>query len=160
MGIGKLIIADYDVVVPSNLNRQQYFIEQIGMYKTNALKENLNKINPYVDIEVHNKKVRKDNIEKLFSECSIIVEAFDSAESKQMLIDYVLNNMDKKIISGWGMAGFGPSNDIKTKKVGKLYICGDGESSAGPGIGLMAPRVGICANHQANQVVRIIIKGE
>ncbi|TYB31628.1 MAG: sulfur carrier protein ThiS adenylyltransferase ThiF [Candidatus Mcinerneyibacterium aminivorans] len=157
MGLGKLIIVDYDVVEPSNLNRQQYFINQIGMLKVKALQDTLKKINPFVEIETYSEKIEESNIDKFFKNCDVIVEAFDKAEEKQMLINYILNNTEKYIVAGSGMAGYGPNNNIVTRKIGKLFICGDGESEAKPGKGLMAPRVGICANHQANQVVRILL---
>ncbi len=51
VGVGRLMIADFDVVEPSNLNRQQYFIDQIGSYKVEALASNLRRINPYVTVE-------------------------------------------------------------------------------------------------------------
>ena len=38
-----------------------------------------------------------------------------------------------------------------------LYLCGDFESAAKVGEGLMAPRVGIVANHEANTVVRLLL---
>lgn len=158
MGIYKLIIVDYDVVEPSNLNRQQYFIDQIGKLKVKALKDTLKRINPFVNIEIHDEKIKENNISKFFSSCDVIVEAFDNADDKKMLINYVLNNTAKYIVAGSGMAGYGPSNDIITEKVGRLFMCGDGESEAKPGRGLMAPRVGICANHEANQVIRILME--
>lgn len=157
MGIGKLVLVDYDVVEPSNLNRQEYFIDQLGKYKSEAIKEVLKKINPYVKYETHNEKVKKNNIKDLFSECDIIVEAFDKAETKAMFIDYILNKMDQYIVAASGMAGYESSNTIKTRKIGKLYICGDEKTEARPGQGLMAPRVSICANHQANQVIRLLL---
>ncbi len=37
VGVGKLIVADFDVVEPSNLNRQQYFVDQIGFLKKGSV---------------------------------------------------------------------------------------------------------------------------
>ena len=51
IGVGHLHLIDFDVVDITNLNRQQYFMEHIGMYKTDALKSLLLKINPYLDID-------------------------------------------------------------------------------------------------------------
>ncbi len=157
-GVGSLIIADFDTVEPSNLNRQQYFADQIGMTKCRALTETLLRVNPYMDIEAHETRIDGDNIGMLFSRASVIVEAFDDPAAKEMIVRYVINNMDDKaIISASGMAGYGPNNDIRTWRSGNLYVCGDGVSEARPGSGLMAPRVGICAGHQANQAIRILL---
>ena len=159
VGIGRLIIADFDVVEPSNLNRQQYFIDQIGRFKVEALAENLCRINPYVKVDPHCIKLDHDNIPALFAPCSIVVEAFDRADMKAMLVDTVLTEMSETVlVAASGLAGFGPNNDICSRKImNRLYLVGDSKSEAKPGNGLMAPRVGIAASHQANQVLRIIL---
>jgi sulfur carrier protein ThiS adenylyltransferase len=162
VGIGRLIIADFDVVEPSNLNRQQYFTDQIGRYKVDALGENLQRINPYVTVHAHCILLTPENIPALFSDCSIVVEAFDRADMKAMLVNTVLEAMPQScIVAASGMAGYGSNNSIVTRKVSqRLYLTGDSVSEARPGCGLMAPRVGIAAHHQANQVVRIILGEE
>jgi len=162
VGVGKLIIADFDVVEPSNLNRQQYFVEQLGMFKVDAIKENLFRINPYINVETHNVLLDKNNIPDIFSTAMIVVEAFDRAEAKAMLINTVLERMPSvKVVAASGLAGYGPNNDIKTRSISdRLFIVGDLVSEAREGQGLMAPRVGIAASHQANQVVRIILGEE
>ena len=158
VGIGKLILVDFDVVEPSNLNRQQYFVDQIGQYKADAMRENLARINPFVEVVAHRVEITSDNVVELFGEADLVVEAFDLAERKVMLVEAVLTRMPgKSLIVGSGMAGYGRNNWIKTRREGNLYICGDEVSEARPGWGLMAPRVGIAANHQANQVLEILL---
>lgn len=159
VGVGRLIIADFDVVEPSNLNRQQYFTDQIGMHKVDALAANLRRINPYVRIERHTVMLDPDNIPAVFAGCSLVVEAFDRADMKAMLVNTVLEQMTGvTVIAASGLAGYGPNNAIVTRKVSeRLYLVGDRISEAQPGNGLMAPRVGIAASHQANQVVRCIL---
>ncbi|HQB38718.1 MAG TPA: sulfur carrier protein ThiS adenylyltransferase ThiF [Deltaproteobacteria bacterium] len=162
IGVGKLVVADFDVVEPSNLNRQQYFIDQIGMLKVDALAENLKRINPYVKMVTVPGLLTPVNIPEIFSGCSIVVEALDRADMKAMLVDTVLEQMPKAtVVAASGLAGYGPNNEIITRKVSRrLYLSGDGTSAARPGSGLMAPRVAIAAGHQANQVVRIILGEE
>jgi len=159
IGIGRLIIADFDVVEPSNLNRQQYFIDQIGLHKVSALADNLRRINPYVTVEPHVAMLDPENIPAVFAGCSYIVEAFDRADMKAMLVNTVLEKMTgTTLFAASGLAGYGSNNSIQTSKItGRLYLVGDGISEAQPGNGLMAPRVGIAACHQANQVVRCIL---
>ncbi|MCX8065977.1 MAG: sulfur carrier protein ThiS adenylyltransferase ThiF [Candidatus Hydrogenedentes bacterium] len=162
VGIGKLILVDFDVVEPSNLNRQQYGIKHIGMLKTEAIKEILFEINPYVNIITFTEVIDENNIQRLFSEADILVEAFDSPEGKKMLIETFHKYFPSRpLISASGLAGFYSSNSIKVRKVTKyLYVVGDECHSAGIGEGLMSPRVGITANMQANTVVRIIMGEE
>jgi len=162
IGVGTLILADYDVVEPSNLNRQQYFIQQIGMPKVDAIRENLEKINPYVRIITHHTVIRPENVKNIFGNADIIVEAFDKAEEKAMLINAISESMpDKCVVAASGVAGYGNNNGIRTTKFSsKIFIVGDQRTPAGPGIGLMAPRVGIAAHHQANMVLRLILGEE
>ncbi len=159
VGVGQLNIADFDVVEPSNLNRQQYFIDQIGMPKVVALQANLQRINPNVTINIFNQKIAPDNIANCFGEIDILVEAFDDANQKAMITNYFLRNYpDKIVIAASGIAGYESSNSIKTTKVSEhFYLCGDGVTAAKPGCGLMAPRVGVAAHHQANAVLRLLL---
>ena len=158
-GVGRLYLFDFDTVDISNLNRQQYFPEQLGMPKSLALADTLHRIAPYCDITTQQVELTAENIPTLLSEADIVCEAFDKADQKAMLVNCVLENMPEKyLVSGSGMAGFGPSNNIQTKRITKrFYLCGDGESDVDDGVGLVASRVLICAGHQAHAIVRIII---
>ncbi len=159
VGVGKLILVDFDVVEPSNLNRQQYFIKHIGMKKTEAMKKLLEDINPFITVETVDTYLDKTNIEEVFKEAEVIVEAFDNPVCKAELTTTVLTRMkDRYIVAASGMAGYFSNNTIVTKKLGeRFYLIGDGASEAKVGCGLMAPRVNIAANHQANTVMRIIL---
>lgn len=159
LGVGNLLLVDFDVVEPSNLNRQQYLIKDLGRYKTDAIKETISQINPFINVEIRTTKVSKDNVEELFKDYNIVCEAFDKADQKAMLINSLSFKLpDTKIVSASGLAGFESSNSIQTKKVmNNIYICGDLENEAKPFNGLMAPRVTICASHQANMVLRLLL---
>ena len=130
----------------------------MGRYKTEALREQLLEINPYLDITLDCQLVTEDNAAELFKDDDIICEAFDKAENKAMLAEALLSAWpEKKPVSGSGMAGFESSNDIKTRRIMKnWYMCGDEKTDIADGIGLMAARVGICAGHQANMVIRLL----
>ena len=158
IGVGRLILADFDVVEPSNLNRQQYFIDQLGMMKAEALEANLKRINPYVTYEPHCVRLTPENIPALFAEVDVMVEAFDRADQKAMLLQAFKS---KPIVAASGLAGSGSGETIGVRKMGeRIYIVGDLETGAAPGCGLMAPRVGIAAHMQANLVLRLLIGEE
>lgn len=159
-GVGHLMLVDFDFVDVTNLNRQVYRIPHIGQRKTEALKEILMQINPYLQYEVRNEKVTKENIRELFLGYPIVCEAFDRADQKAMLVQEVLTQFaDTIVVSGNGMAGFHDANEIRTRKMMKrLYVCGDEKTDIAAGVGLMAPRVTLCAAHQANKVLQIILE--
>ena len=162
IGVGNIKIVDFDIVEPSNLNRQQYYIKDIGEYKVNALKRNLREVNPFINVIAIIERLNKDNIKESFDDVDIIIEAFDNPECKAEISNVVLTEMrDKVLIASSGMASYYPSNDIITRRINnRFYICGDGVNEAKEGSGLMAPRVAICANHMANCALRIILGEE
>ena len=159
IGVGQLHLVHFDRVDLTNLNRQHYFIHHLGQYKTEALKKQILEINPYIRVSTDCLKITASNVATLFSDADIICEAFDVPENKAMLVNTVLEQLpDKWLVSGNGMAGYGKSNLIQTKAImSKFYLCGDNISSneAQP---LMAPRVAICAGHEANMVAELIIE--
>lgn len=158
-GVGKLILVDFDRVDVTNLHRQQYKANQVGLPKPEALLANLKEIAPYTEFEMHFEKVTADNAVSLLANADLICEAFDNAETKAMLVNTVLENMPEKfLVAASGMAGYASGNSITTRKVTKrFYVCGDGESDVADGFGLIAPRVMLCAAHQALTAIRLIL---
>ena len=158
-GVGKLILIDFDSVDVTNLHRQQYKACQVGMPKPEALLSNLKEIAPYTEFETHFEKVTAENATPLLAEADVICEAFDNAEAKAMLVNTVLESMPEKyLVAASGMAGFDCGNAITTRKVTRrFYVCGDGKSDVADGIGLIAPRVMLCAAHQALTAIRLIL---
>ena len=157
-GIGKLILIDFDRVDVANLHRQQYKADQTGMYKTEALSQNLKEIAPYLETELHTLRMTEDNITELLGPADIICEAFDNAENKAMLVNAVLETMPEKfLVAASGMAGLGDPNAIRTRKVtSRFYLCGDGVSDVNDAAALVSARVMLCAAHQAHTVIRIL----
>ena len=159
-GVGELLLVDFDTVDVTNLNRQIYFVSQIGKPKTEAIKESLYRINPYLDYKSVCVKVTPDNVRELFAGYPIVCEAFDKPDQKAMLVRELLTQCPEAVIvSGNGMAGYGDSDEIKTRKMlDRLYVCGDQSTDVGNGIGLIAPRVSVCAAHEANKVLQLIMQ--
>lgn len=158
-GAGHLLLVDFDEVELTNLNRQAYTCKHLGRKKTEALAEILKEINPYIELEVQNCYINQENAVEVFQACPIVCEAFDKAESKAVLVNTLLERQkETTIVSGSGMAGYGSSNEIHTRKVMKrLYVCGDENTELSEESCLMASRVTVCAAHQANMIIRLIL---
>lgn len=156
-GVGKLRLIDFDKVDIANLNRQQYAVSQLGMFKTEAMKQTIAKIAPYCNVIIDTIRMSRENL-PLIADCDIVCECFDNAECKAMLVNETSENYPEKyIVAASGMSGLHTGNTILTRKLGKkLYICGDGASDVETDVTLFAPRVMLCAAHQANTVLRII----
>lgn len=160
LGVGNLHLIDFDSVDCTNLNRQNYFISDLGTQKTAALSAQIRAINPYVNIRISDVKLDEKNIQEILKGDEIICECFDGAKFKAILVESVLRNFsDKIVVAASGLAGSGSANEIYTKRISKrFYLCGDFKSGAKIGSGLMSPRVWITAGHQANAVLRLILK--
>lgn len=160
MGIGRLKLIDFDIVEPSNINRQCYFIDQLGERKTAALKANIERINPFITIETEDAFVDASNIKSIFGGFDVIIEAFDSADSKIILIEEASACFpDSFIIGASGVAGYFNTDEFVKKRLGKnCIVIGDFKHGAGNEMGLMAARVAVAANIQANEAVRYLLK--
>lgn len=158
-GVGKLIIADHDVVELSNLHRQQYFIDHLGQPKVQALAHTLFHINPQIELEIHHIRVKNTNTTALFGGAQIMVEAFDAAAAKAELVQTWLQHYpERPLVAASGMAGFDSANRITTSNpFANLYVCGDGSSDVATSGSLCAPRVAVAANHQAHAVIRLLL---
>ncbi len=159
-GIGIIVICDFDTIEATNLNRQYYFAEQIGQLKITALKYNILKINPAVTVVTCHDELNRNNIPEVFRGCDVIVEALDSPEMKEMLIETVqLKMKGTPLIVGSGLAGWGKNESIKSRKIDEtLYLCGDESTGASDDMPVFAPRVAIVANMQANLVLELLLK--
>lgn len=159
LGVGRLVLADFDRVDVTNLNRQQYRAADLGQPKPKALAEQLRQINPFSAYEAHFVRLTPQNIPTVFQGCAVICEAFDRPDQKAMLTETVLAELpDVTLVAGSGMAGVGSANQIQTARpMSRLYVCGDNSTSVDASLGLTAPRVAVCAAHQATMVMRLLI---
>ena len=159
-GFVKFVIVDFDKIEYSNLNRQFYFYNQVGLPKVEALQNNLLAINPKLQLDVRQEKIEEHNVEALFESCDVIVEAFDQAHYKKMIVEHYIHS-NKFIVSASGIAGWSNSDDLKTHKIREnLYVIGDLSSAVGKDLPPCAPRVSIAAAKQADIILDYILKGE
>jgi sulfur carrier protein ThiS adenylyltransferase len=157
-GFSKFVIADFDVVELSNLNRQAYLPEHIGQPKVESLKGQLLKINPECTINAVQVRLNETNARGFFSECEVVVEAFDSSRNKAMLVNLFLGS-EKLIVSASGLGGFGNSDRIVTRKIREnFYLVGDGTSGVDSNVRPLAPCVGIAAAKEADIVLSWVLE--
>jgi len=123
------------------------------------LAENIHRINPLTTIIPFDLKLGTDEIVSVFGGCDLIIEAFDQAEMKEMIIETAISQLPTiPLIVGNGMAGFGKSNQLRIEKLSEnLFVCGDGYSEISTEEPPLAPRVGIVANMQANMALHILL---
>lgn len=159
-GIRHLVVADFDVVGESNLNRQFFFRDQLGMKKVDALKANLLRIDPEADIQAVDVRLDAASTRELFENCDIVVEAFDVVEAKTMILS-TLMPLGMRLVTVSGLAGWGKSNAMRVRKMGaNVVVVGDGETGVATDVAPVSPRVGIAAAMEANAVVAWLLGKE
>ncbi len=155
-GFRRFTIIDFDRIDPSNLNRQFYFYDQVGMPKVRALEKNLKRINPDIDGEFIERKINADNICELFRECDIVAEAFDRPEYKSLFVEKLLNT-GKFLVCASGLAGWGNSDAINVRRIkSNLVMIGDQVSDFQKAVPL-SPRVNIVAAKQADEILAFVL---
>ncbi len=156
VGFKKFKIVDFDKIDYSNLNRQFYFLDQVGVNKVEALKDNLKRINPDLELDIAVKKIEAQNICELFKDCDIVVEAFDKAEYKSMFVSQFLKT-NKLIVCASGLAGFGNCDEIKVHRIkDNLIVVGDLKSDIKDRPPL-SPRVNVAAAKQADIILEYVL---
>ena len=155
-GVNHLTVVDFDIVNESNLNRQFFFRDQLGLKKVEALKENLLRIDPGADICAVDMRLDASSAREIFADCDVVVEAFDVVDAKVMLVSSFASS-GKKLVTASGLAGWGRSNAMRVRKMGNIVAIGDGETAVGANAAPASPRVGIAAAMQANAVVAMLL---
>ena len=161
LGVGHLLLYDFDKVELSNLNRQYYFLEDVGKYKAEALLTKLQQVNPYGDYQSKVARLTEANLEELLAPAHIICEALDKAEAKAMLVNGVLEKFpDKYLVAASGLAGLEDSASMTVRQITpRFYLCGDGHSDFHE-LPLCGARVGLCAAQEALTIARLILRLE
>jgi sulfur carrier protein ThiS adenylyltransferase len=156
--VGHLILCDFDQVEEANLNRQNYFVDQVGMNKVDATLLNLKRINPHITLEPRHGRLSAKDIPKVFKDAHVVSECFDKADQKQMIVETVLSEMGVPVVTASGLAGVGQSNLIRTQVISdRLTMVGDQTHDVNLGLPLTAGRVWIAAAHQANAIIELLI---
>lgn len=159
LGFKNFILVDFDLIEESNLNRQFFFYDQIGEVKCEALKTNLLRINPDLNIETLKVKIDRLNIHDIFSGCDLIVEGFDKVKYKTILIEELSPLIP--CVSATGLGDYWDVEGIKTREISKnLIIIGDFKSDVDKGVSPLSPGVTIAAAKEAAALLKITLGGE
>lgn len=154
-GLGEIHIYDFDKVEYSNLNRQNFDLNDLGKSKVGQTKKRIEETIPYIRVYANNLLITKDNLCEISEKTDIFIEAFDKKEMKRLVFDYFLGQANKKLVMASGLSGLGDYDDIKIKKIENVTMIGDFRST--PNEGLYAPYIGIVANLEALCTLKLII---
>lgn len=155
-GVPYLKIVDFDHIETSNLNRQFYFADQVGLPKAPTLAQNLMRIDPAIDIDSMIMRLDADNMGHIFADVDVVVEGFDGANDKKVLLETFAGS-EKLVVGASGVAGL-ELDGITTRQVGNCHIVGDFITEAGTD-NLYAPKVIVVASIMSQIVLKHFLSG-
>ena len=151
-GFRRFKLVDFDTVEASNLDRQFYFADQVGMAKVDALKQNLTRINPQLDAETLALRIGEGDVERIFGDCDVVAECLDRAEAKSQLVSD-LATLNIMIVAASGLGGYGKTDQIRVHRITeRLVLVGDLVSDVSD-YPALSPRVAISAAKQADVIL-------
>ncbi len=154
-GVGKIILADFDSVDPSNLNRQFLHHEKdIGRLKVESAKEKLLSMNPDIEVETIAEMLTESNLEALIPECDVIVDALDNLETRHVLNRFAI----KRCIPLIHGAVTGYDGQVTTIIPGKTpcFYCIFPRISKKEVFPILGVTPGIIGSMQANEVIKFL----
>ncbi len=87
-GVGSLLLVDFDVVQPSNLNRQMFALKStLGMPKTEAARQRLLDVSDAV-VETLSLRIDGETVDQLPTDADFIVDAIDQLTGKLALVAF------------------------------------------------------------------------
>lgn len=158
-GVRRLVLVDHDLVEASNLDRQLFFLDQVGRRKTEALADTLRRIEPGLDLAIETVRMRHGNVAALCAGCDAVAEAVDSAEGKVMVLDALAEGLPGvPVVTVSGLAGCATASAIATERLSDdVWVVGDLASDVRDGLPLVSSRVMVAAAHQAHAIVRLAL---
>ena len=161
-GVGHIVIADFDQVELSNLQRQIiHNTSDIGDDKVNSAKTKLLELNPNITVTIVNEIMHSDNLASLIKDVDIVLDGTDNFESR-FEINKACVECHKPLISAAVIRFEGQISVFKGYEVDQpCYQClyseqGDGRESCVEN-GVLAPVAGLVGTIQALQAIKVLL---
>lgn len=161
-GVGTLGIADPDMVERSNLQRQVLFDQDaIGQPKAAEAKKRLERVNPYVQFQIHDEGITVNNALEIIHQYNIIVDCTDNYPTRYLVNDACVL-LDKPLIYG-ALHKFEGQVAVFNCQGGATYRClypdypTESSTANCSDVGVMGVLPGIVGTMQANEVLKLIL---
>ncbi|MDP6728096.1 MAG: molybdopterin-synthase adenylyltransferase MoeB [Gammaproteobacteria bacterium] len=161
-GVGHIIIADFDQVELSNLQRQIiHRTSDIGDDKVNSAKTKLLELNPNIKVTIANEIVHTDNLSSLIKDVDIVLDGTDNFESR-FEINKACVEFKKPLVSAAVIRLEGQISVFKGYEKDQpcyqcLYSEEGGENESCVQNGVLAPVAGLVGTIQALQAIKVLL---
>jgi molybdopterin/thiamine biosynthesis adenylyltransferase len=159
-GVGKIGIADNDIVSINNLQRQVlYDTGDVGKKKTSVAKAKLSKLNPHVNIKIYSIALNGNNVNRIMDDYDLTVDCSDNYNTR-----YITNEsslvLNKPLVFG-SIKNYEGQVSVFNYKGGPGYIDlypepPDEEQAAESDLGVLGVLPGLTGCLQANEAIKII----
>ncbi len=159
-GVGRLILADYDEVDLSNLQRQIIHNRAtIGQPKTTSAQQTLQQLNPDCELQLISHKMDEEAIHKTVADSDIVIDCTDNFGSR-----FAINRASVKhrvpLVSGSAIRWEGQVSVFNDHPGAPCYHCLYGDSgeldSSCTANGILAPVTGIIGSLQATETLKLL----
>ena len=162
-GVGHLIIADFDQVELSNLQRQIiHQTKDIGDDKVNSAKNKLTELNPNIKVTIANELIHTGNLPDLIKGVDIVLDGTDNFESRfeinQICVDHQKPLVSAAVVRFEGQVSVfkGYENDQPCYQC--LYSVEGEDNESCIDNGVLAPVAGLVGTIQALQAIKVILE--
>jgi len=161
-GVGHLIIADFDQVELSNLQRQIiHQTKDIGDDKVNSAKNKLTELNPNIKITIANEIIHTGNLPELIKGVDIVLDGTDNFDSRfeinQICVEHQKPLVSAAVVRFEGQVSVfkGYEKDLPCYQC--LYSVEGEENESCIDNGVLAPVAGLVGTIQALQAIKVIL---
>lgn len=161
-GIGRIGIADNDMVDVSNLQRQVlYDVNNVGHKKTDVAMRKLSVQNPNVKFDLYDERITNENVLEIVAGYDLVVDATDNFPTRYLLNDACVIN--KKPLVFGSIYKFEGQIAVFNFQGGPTYRClypnppKEGRVPNCSEVGVMGVLPGIIGMRMANECLKIIL---
>lgn len=160
-GIGRLVLADFDQVELSNLQRQVLHGDvDLGKNKADSAVQTLAGINPHVELLALREKITEDGAEACIADADIVLDCSDNLATRQLL-NAVCYRLGKPLVSGAAIRMEGQIAVFPMSPGTPCYQCFSGhfgeQMLSCMEAGVLAPIVGIIGSMQALEAIKVLV---
>jgi adenylyltransferase/sulfurtransferase len=159
-GIGRLVLADFDAVDLSNLQRQiLHTTDRIGLPKAESARKTLAALNPEVELVTVKRSLSPETLPALVADVDLVVDGSDNFATR-FAVNAACVGAGKPLVSGAAIRLEGQVAVFSGKPGGPCYQClyprDGGVDDTCTANGILAPVVGIIGSIQATEAIKVL----
>ncbi len=160
-GVGRLILADFDVVELSNLQRQvAHKTNSIGELKTHSARTSCLELNPDITIETIDEVLDQDSLDDLIARCDIVADGCDNFPTRfavnEACVKHKVPLVSGAAIRFDGQVSVFCGHDPELPCYRCLYGGNSESAETCAQTGVLSPIVGIIGTIQAAEVIKVL----